>query len=154
MAAAAIPAALTGLAAVSAGASTFVQAQGAAAADKFKAQQSAEAAKVGRTAAAQTDAALRDELHTTLGNIAAIRASTGTDPYSPTGNAIAEKNIEISDRQRRIRVNNIMQQVGLDEQGAGFYRSAAKNAMFAGTLGAAASGFKIMSAGTPVTRAA
>lgn len=151
MGAAAIPLALTGLAAGTAGAATYVQAQGVAAADRFKSEQSQIAADTGRTAAAQTDSALRDELHTTLSNIEAIRASTGTTPYSPTGNAIAEKSIDESDRQRRIRVQNIMNQVGLDEQGAGFYRSAAKNALFQGALGAAASGFKVLTAGTPRT---
>lgn len=154
MGAAALPLALTGLSAGLAGASTYVQGQGVAAASKFKSEQAQVAAETGRTAAAQTDSALRDELHTTLSNIAAIRASTGTDPNSPTGVAIQEKNIEESDRQRKIRVGNIMNQVGLDEQGAGYYRSAAKNALLAGTLGAGASGFKVLTAGIPVTRAA
>lgn len=154
MAAAALPLALTGLSAGLAGASTFVNAQGVQAANDFKSEQAKVAADTGRTAAAQTDSALRDELHTTLGNIAAIRASTGTDPYSPTGVALQEKSIENSDRQRKIKVQNIMNQVGLDEQGEGYYRSAAKNALMGGVLGAGASGFKVLTAGIPVTRAA
>lgn len=142
MGAALVPAALTGLA-------VFTQAQGTAAADRFKSEQLTAKAEAGRTAAAQTDSALRDELHTTISNITAIRASTGENPYSPTGAAIMEQNTEESDRQRKIRVGNLMAQVGLDEQGSGFYKHAVTQALFSGGIGAAAAGFKSLSSGVP-----
>ena len=75
-----------------------------------QAGQGAAAARAASTAADQTDAALRDELETSRGNIATLRAAAGIDSSSPTSLALIAENREESDRQRRIKVGNLRAQ--------------------------------------------
>ncbi len=127
-------------------ASGISQGQGQAAAYKAKEAAAQRQAFDARTAADQTDSALRDELHITLGNIDAIRAAAGIDSTSPTGQAIAENEAKVSDRQRRIRVGNLLSQADQSEADARYYNSAAGSALGMGLLGGVASGFNKLSA--------
>lgn len=114
---------------------------GAAKGEAFKGQEAATAARYGKIAAAETDTNIREELKTTVANIRAIRASAGIDPDSPTTAAILANEGRISERERRIRVGNIMAQAASDKRAAQFYKSAAPNTFLYGTLGAFGSGF-------------
>ena len=106
----------------------------------YKSSQAARAAETGRVAAAQTDAQLRENLESTLGHIKAVRASSGTDPNSPTGDALLEGQKAISDRERQIRVANLEGQAADDERSSRFYKKSASSAMLWGTVGAFGSG--------------
>jgi hypothetical protein len=133
--------ALTGLSAVATGASVYSRAQGESAAMSFQSEKAKRAADAGRTAAAETDAFLRQELRETLGNIVATRASANVDPFSPTGQAIIDEETRVSDRERRIRVGNILRQAEDDEFSGRYYQGAAKQILRTGT-------FEAFSAGT------
>ena len=98
----------------------------------FMAWQAERAAALGRIKADQTDAHLRDELQTTLGNIDVIRAAANTDPLSPTALAVKDKEREVSDRQRQIQVANIRTQADEKEAEAGYRRRSGKFALFGG----------------------
>jgi hypothetical protein len=104
--------------------------------------QSQAKARAARTAADETDAALREELATALGNIAAIRAAAGTDMSSPTAQAIVAEETRVSDRQRRIKVGNLTSQATQSERDASYYRSAQSTAMSTGYLSAIGVGAK------------
>jgi hypothetical protein len=122
--------------------SGIMGAQGQSAAYRYAQSQAERRALAARTAADQTDAALRDQLVTTLGNIEAIRASANIDPTSPTGQAILEREREVSERQRRIQVGNLQAQGAQYESDAAFYGSAASSALGIGYLNAFGSGIK------------
>lgn len=109
--------------------STRATAEGKAREYEFKAQQAERQARAARTAADQTDAFLRDELTTTLGNIEAIRAAGGVAAGSPTSEAILAREEDVSERQRRIKVGNIKAQAAESEEGARFYRDAATRSL-------------------------
>jgi len=109
-----------------------------AAATDFKAGEAAVAARRGKIAAAETDTAIREELSSVIGNIRAIRASSGISPDSPTTDAIIDSETRASERQRRIRVGNITEQAASDERSSGFLRSSANSQFLYGTLGSVA----------------
>lgn len=111
----------------------------------FKSGEAAVAARHGKIAADETDAALRRELDTVIGNIRAIRASAGVDPNSPTTRAILAEETKVSDRERRIRVGNIMAQVGSDERAAGQLKKLSGQTWLYGTLGSIGSGLTSVS---------
>ena len=106
-----------------------------------KAQRMALAA---RTAADETDAQLREELTTTLGNIEAIRAAANIDPTSPTGLAIMDEEQRVSDRQRRIKVGSLKAQATQYDRDAAFYGSMAGPALGLGFLNAFSGGIKTL----------
>lgn len=111
----------------------------------FQSEQATRNARAGRVAADQTDAFLRDELESTVGNIRAIRASAGmTD--SATSDAVIEKQGEVSDSQRRIKVGNLRAQADDDERSAAFLRRASRSALNLSYLSAAGIGIKGMAA--------
>lgn len=107
----------------------------------FRSGEAAVAARQGKIAANETDAALRRELDTVIGNIRSIRASAGIDPNSPTTRAILAEETKVSDRERRIRVGNIMAQVGSDERAAKTLARSSRDQWLYGTLGAVGRGF-------------
>jgi hypothetical protein len=125
-------------------AGTLGKAKGQSDAYSFQSGQLTKAARAGRTAADQTDAALRDELETTVQNIRAIRASSGMSD-SPTSDAVIDKESEVSDRQRRIKVGNLRAQAEEDDKSAAFYRRAARNSLNVGYLAAAGVGMEGLS---------
>jgi hypothetical protein len=111
----------------------------------FQSDQAARNARAGRVAADQTDAALRDELETTVGHIRAIRASAGMSE-SPTSEAIIDKESEVSDSQRRIKVGNMRAQADEDDRSAAFLRRAGRSTLNLSYLSGAGIGIKGMSA--------
>lgn len=111
----------------------------------FQSEQAERNARAGRVAADQTDAFLRDELESTVGHIRAIRASAGmTD--SATSDAVIEKQGEVSDSQRRIKVGNMRAQADDDERSAAYLRRAARSSLNLSYLSAAGIGIKGMAA--------
>jgi hypothetical protein len=110
-------------------------AKGQAAGYQYAAAAADRKARAARTAADETDAALRDELQTTLGNIEAVRAAANVTPDSPTGIALLNRETDVSDRQRQIRVANLRAQGAQSESDALFYRYSAGAALQAGQLG-------------------
>lgn len=103
-----------------------------------------------RTAADQTDSALRDELSITLGNIDAIRAAAGVGSDSPTGLAIAGEQGTISDRQRRIKVGNLTSQADQAASDATYFKAAQSSALDMGWVTGIAGGFNKLSAAMPM----
>lgn len=122
--------------------STLLQSQGVAKADEYQADKLDQAAKYGELKAVQTGGQMTRSLNTTLGNIDAVRAAAGADPTSPTGAAVRDNQEMIGNEQRSIVVGSILQQARQDQADAAYYRSAAKDALFAGYVGAAAGGAK------------
>lgn len=108
----------------------------AAQGDQFEAQNAENAAQIGQTKAAETDADMRRRLTSQLSNITAIRASAGLDPNSPTGAAISANVKGVADLSRTQAVSNIQNQVTSDQQAAQFYTSSASSALLGGDLGA------------------
>lgn len=117
----------------------FEGASKAAQGDQFEAQNAANAAQIGETKAAETDANMRRRLTAQLSNINAIRAGAGLDPNSPTGAAINANVQGVGDLSRTQAVENINAQVQSDLQAQKFYQSAASSALLGGELGAAGS---------------
>lgn len=118
--------------------STILQAQGTAAANEHQAAKLEVAAQYGELKAVQTGGQMARSLNNTLGNIDAVRAAANTDPTSPTGVAVRDNQQQIGNEQRSITVNSILQQARQDRSDAEYYKSAAKDAMFAGGISAAA----------------
>ncbi len=130
-------------------ASGIMKARGEAEALGQRSAEAAVAARQGKIAAAETDAHLREELRSVLGNIRAVRASSGISPESPTTAAILDEESRVSERQRRIRVGNINRQVESDTRAASFLRRQSRDAFLYGTIGAFGRGFSSMArAGT------
>jgi hypothetical protein len=98
-------------------------------------------AAAARTAADQTDAHLRDELITTLGNISAIRAAAGASSDSPTSIAIMDNERDVSERQRRTRVGNLRGQAAQYDRDAEYFGSASRFALGVGAFNAFNKGF-------------
>lgn len=128
--------------------STVSKGEGEKAADEFKAARAEEAAKFGRLQADLTDTTLREQLNVTLSNIDAIRAGGNIDPRSPTGAAITDRNIAISERQRVAQEASLRSQAASDEASARYLRSAGDFALTqsyisagAGAAGGLAKGF-------------
>jgi hypothetical protein len=103
--------------------------RGQAAGYEFSAEKADRAADYGRLQADQTSAALTRDLNTTLGNIDAIRAAARTDPTSPTGAAVREREEQIGTEQRSIKTGNILAQANQNEADAAYYRTAATTAL-------------------------
>jgi hypothetical protein len=118
--------------------STILQSQGTASADEFQANKLETAATYGDLKAVQTGGQMTRNLNTTLGNIDAVRAAANTDPSSPTGAAVRSNQEAIGTSNKNITVNSILQQSTQERNDAAYYQSAAKNALFAGDIGAAA----------------
>ena len=137
-AAAGIGLAATGISAMGqlTGASTAAQG------DMLEAQNATNAAQIGQTKAAQTDADMKRRLTSQLANISAIRSGAGLDPYSPTGAAITANVQGVGDLSRTQAVENIQNQSQMDKNAAQFYTSSASSALMGGELGAAGSIFK------------
>jgi hypothetical protein len=134
MAAVAAPLAIAGTGLQIMGGLSAANAQ--AAGYRHSAAQAERRALAARTAADQTSAFMRDELTTTLGNIEAIRAAAGVTLDSPTGMAIYEREKKESDRQRNVKVGNLLSQAAMSDSDADFYRYAAGHAESMGILGA------------------
>lgn len=112
----------------------------------FKASQDKVQARNAEIAADQTDAQMRENLAITLGHIKAVRASAGTDPFSPTGDALLEGEKDTSDRERLIRVSNLEGQAAESRRSADFHRQAGRAALLYGSIGAVGSGAKMLAA--------
>ena len=106
------------------------------------AQNAINAAQIGQTKAAETDADMKRRLTSQLANISAIRAGAGLDPNSPTGAALGASVQGVGDQSRTQAVENINQQVTMDQNAAQFYTSSASSALMGGELSAAGSIFK------------
>jgi hypothetical protein len=115
---------------------SFEGASKAAQGDQFEAKNAANAAQIGQTKAAETDADMRRKLTSQLSNITAIRAGAGLDPNSPTGAAISANVQGVADLSRTQAVQNIQNQVTSDENASAFYTSSASSALMGGELGA------------------
>ena len=111
-----------------------MQAQGAAAADEFKAQQMQEAATYGELKAQQTNAQMTRNLVMTLGHIDAVRGAAHIDPTSPTASAVRAAVEEQGINDKTIKVASIQQQARMDEAGASYMRQASNDALLAGDL--------------------
>lgn len=121
--------------------SGIASAAGDARAQSFKAGEAAKAARYGKIAADETVTSLSEELRSVIGNIRAIRASSGISPDSPTTDAIIGAESAASDRERRIRVANIMGQVESDEDSSRFLRRSSRDTFLYGSLGSIGRGF-------------
>lgn len=119
-------------------------AQGAAQADAYgaKADAAATAAEYGRAKAYATNSAMQEDLRATLGNIMAVRAAAGTNPSSPTGQAVMANVRGDSNRDRKTAVGNIRAQASQNDRAASVYAKAGRNAILTGLLGAASTGVK------------
>jgi hypothetical protein len=131
--AAAIPLALGS--AVGSVASGVIKGQGDQEAANYQAEKADVAAQYAKGAAAETDTQARENLNIQLGNISAIRAAAGTNPTSPTGDAISSRTAFIGDRQRSIQVGNIMAQANQDEADATYLRQSGQYAYTQDILG-------------------
>lgn len=129
-------------------ASGAAQGMGMSASYKQKESQAKRLEFASRTAADQTDAQFREELDKTIGNIEAIRAAAGVSGNSPTSDAIREGEEKASDRQRRIKVGNLLSQADQSAGDASYYSSAAGTALGLGALQGLAGGFNRL-AGVP-----
>ena len=109
----------------------------AAQGDMLEAQNATNAAQIGQTKAAETDANMRRGLISQLANISAIRSGAGLNPMSPTGAAISANVQGVGDLSRTQAVNNILNQSEMDKNAAQFYTSSASSALMGGELGAA-----------------
>lgn len=103
---------------------------------EFEAARSQRAAEIGRLRADQLDTQMREELHTTLGNIDTIRAASNIDYLSPTTAAIKDNETRIADRERGIKVNNLLNQSKEDDLTAGYQKWAGKMGMVGGVFDA------------------
>ncbi len=111
----------------------------------FQSEQATRNARAGRVAADQTDAYLRDELESTVSHIKAIRATAGMVD-SPTSEAVIQKESDVSDSQRRIKVGNMRAQADDDDRSATFLRRASRSALNMSYLSAAGIALKGASA--------
>jgi len=116
------PASIASLALTAAG--DITKGNATQAADDFQADRAQRAAEFGQTQAALTDATMRENLNTTLGNIDAVRAAAGIDPTSPTTAALEDRSTALSDRQRMAAVGSIKAQSAEDLASADYLRKA------------------------------
>jgi len=94
------------------------------ASDDFQADRATRAAQFGEVQANLTDATMRQNLNTTIGNIETIRAAGNIDPSSPTSAALLEQNERRSDSQRMAAVGSIRSQDEEDMASADYLRKA------------------------------
>lgn len=130
------------------GASAGFKAYGESQAQRYAAVIAERDAMVAKTQAAQTDTALREELNRTLSNISSQSASAGVGLDSPTRQAIMDEQRRVSDRERRIRVDNLNMEANAKRDEAAFRRSAANMALVGGGLDAVTGMAKIGYGGT------
>lgn len=126
---------------VSAGATaggSIMKGSGTKAANEMQADRAERAAEFGRVQVDLSDATMRENLNTTLGNIDAIRAAGRIDPSSPTTAALEDRQRQIGERQRSAAALNIRSQVSEDEASADYLRKAGDYALLQGGIGAAA----------------
>lgn len=122
-------------------AGSLMGADKAAQGDQVEAQNAVDAAQIGKTKAAETDADMRRRLSNQLATITAIRAGAGLNPNSPTGAAINANVQGVGDLSRTQAIDNINAQVLSDQNAAAFYMQSAGNALTGGLMGAAGSIF-------------
>lgn len=120
----------------------IVAAKGTQRADEAKAAQLERAAERGRLAATQTSAQMTEDLNTTLGNIAAVRAAANIDPSSPTTAAILDRQEYVGNRARDISVENLKAQAEENDASAAYMRQAGAFALSQGKFGAFANFLK------------
>lgn len=126
-------------------ASGIAGAAGEAKATAYKSAELAKAARYGKIAAAETDAQLREELSTVIGNIRSVRASAGVDPNSPTTQDIIANESRIAERQRRIKVGNLNAQAESDANASDYLKKLSGDQWLYGTIGALGSAFGSLS---------
>lgn len=114
--------------------SSILQGQGQQASDDYQAQKLEEAATYGDLKAVQTSAQMTRNLNQTLGNIDAVRAAAGTDPSSPTGQAIRSSQEAIGNANKAITVNSITAQSLQDRNDAAYYQAKGNRDMLAGII--------------------
>jgi hypothetical protein len=119
-----------------AAAGQMAQGKGQQAAANYEAGRKDLAAKFARAQAAQVDAHLSEELNTTIANINAVRAAQGGSPLSPTTQALIDNESKMSDRERKLRVNNLKAEASEAEGAANYLRYSGKVAMGAARIGA------------------
>ena len=110
------------------------QAKGTQAADEARAAQLQRSAERGRLAAEQTGAQMTEQLNTTLQNIEAIKAASGTDVTSPTTAAVLEQQRYRGERARTISVENLVAQAQEQDASAKYLREAGDFALSQGEL--------------------
>lgn len=102
--------------------------------EEMQAQRAERSATLGRTQADLTDATLRDQLATTLGNISVIRAAGHIDPSSPTSAAVMGYEARKADLQREAALTSIHAQVTEDEASAAYLHKAAAFSLTQGSV--------------------
>lgn len=110
--------------------------KGQAAASDAKAARLDRAAQFGKMAATQTAATLTEDLNTTLGNIATMRAAGHADPTSPTSAAVMDQSSRRAAREIAIRTGNYLEQARQDEADAAYLRQAGAYALGMGNFNA------------------
>lgn len=111
-------------------------------AQDFQAAKDQRAAEIAKLRADQTDTQLREQLHTTLGNIDAIRAASNIDALSPTTAAIKANETRVADRQRQIAVGNLQAQAREDQLSAKYHQELGNWALVGSFLDAGSSAGK------------
>lgn len=122
-----------------------MQGQGQAAGYRYRQDQAERLALNAKTQANQTDTQYREELNTTLANIDAIRSAAGQSLNSPTALAIEDNETAVSNRQRRIKVDNLNSQATQYGRDAQYFEYAGGAAMDMAYLNAASAGIKTLS---------
>jgi len=117
------------------GTSMIVSGIGEKRARDVEADKAIEAFRIGRVRARQTDAALREDLRATIGNIRAIMASRGQATDTPTAEAFLRGESEAADRDRRIAVASARLQANQSALDAMTLRRAGRFALFGGVAG-------------------
>jgi hypothetical protein len=110
---------------------------GAKDAAEANAQASFDRAQWGRIRAVETDAAMRDDLAATLGNIDVIRSAANADSTSPTIFAVKANAAGRGNLARTRQVRNIEMQASADDAASRAYLKSGRQAMIGGLLGAA-----------------
>lgn len=114
--------------------------EGDQAAADYQSAKLEKAAQYGRLAADQTDAQMRENLNTQIGNIDAVRAAAGIDPTSPTTAALRDRTEMLGGRDRSIQVGNILAKANQDQADAAYTKEAGSYAMGMDILGGIAGG--------------
>lgn len=107
--------------------------------DQYQEGQAKNAAIAARAAGFEQSTDQLDRLNNTIGNITAIRASTGADPYSPTSLAVKQRARTIGLRQSTVAIDNGMAQADQYNADAHQFQMGASWSLLNGALGAAPS---------------
>jgi hypothetical protein len=126
-----------------AAAGQMAQGKGQQAAANYEAGRKDLAAKFARAQAAQVDAHLSEELNTTIANINAVRAAQGGSPLSPTTQALIDNESKMSDRERKLRVNNLKAEASEAEGAANYLRYSGKVAISTVLKGASGAAYSM-----------